>query len=63
MATGLTLRSLAGIGWALGIGSARDTAFYWLNLTLYTPACLAMLVATVLVCRSAQAGDPGPAHC
>lgn len=42
VAAGLLLRGGAGIVWALGIGASRDTLFYWLNLTAYTPICLVL---------------------
>lgn len=40
VAAGLLLRGTAGLVWALALDSA--TPFYWLNLFLYTPLCLAM---------------------
>lgn len=40
LAAGLTARALLGLAWAFGDTS---TTFYWLNLFLYTPACVALL--------------------
>ena len=40
VAVGLVARCLAGIAWVAGIGASRETPFYWLNLTAYTPICL-----------------------
>jgi hypothetical protein len=47
VAAGLTLRALAGLGWALGIGARRDSVFYKLNLGLYTPVCVLLAAATI----------------
>lgn len=49
VAVGALLRGGAGIIWALGIGARRDTAFYWLNLTAYTPICLILCGAAAVV--------------
>ncbi|MEU3839073.1 DUF3995 domain-containing protein [Streptomyces sp. NPDC028635] len=46
---GLSLRALAGLYWLF----AKDTgtAFYWLNLALYTPLCAVLAVAALRVAR------------
>ena len=49
VAGGALLRSGAGIIWALGIGANRDSAFYRLNLTAYTPICLILSGAATVV--------------
>lgn len=49
-------RAIAGIVWILGIGASTATPFYWLNLFLYTPACLVMFAASVVVLRSPAQG-------
>ena len=49
------IRAIAGAVWILGIDSSTATPFYWLNLFLYTPACLVMFTACVVILRS-------PAH-
>ncbi len=49
VAAGLLLRGGAGVVWALGIGAHRGTAFYWLNLIGYTPACLVTCAAALIV--------------
>ncbi len=49
VALGLLARGLAGVAWIAGIGAARDTPFYWLNLTTYTPVCLVLSVAAGIV--------------
>lgn len=49
------IRAIAGVVWIAGIGSSAAMPFYWLNLFLYTPACMVMSVACVVVLRS-------PAH-
>ncbi len=47
VAAGLLLRALAGMGWALGRLPVKSRSFYWLNLLIYTPACLLCFVAAV----------------
>ncbi|MEW2484904.1 DUF3995 domain-containing protein [Streptomyces sp. NPDC048411] len=46
---GTAVRGLAGVAWAFGVRAGLDDGagdtFYWLNLTLYTPLCLAMSMA------------------
>ncbi|WP_242882813.1 DUF3995 domain-containing protein [Actinomadura litoris] len=49
VAAGAGVRALAGVAWAFGIGAERDSAFYRLNLVLYTPLCLLLVAATALV--------------
>jgi hypothetical protein len=49
------IRAIAGVVWILGIDASTATPFYWLNLALYTPACLVMFAACFVVLRS-------PAH-
>ena len=40
VAIGLMMRGLIGLVWVCGIGADTHSAFYVLNLALYTPACL-----------------------
>ncbi|WP_369246651.1 DUF3995 domain-containing protein [Streptomyces sp. R41] len=49
VAAGLSLRTLAGVYWLF----AQDTgtAFYWLNLGLYTPLCALLCTAALKVAR------------
>ncbi|MGW7364008.1 DUF3995 domain-containing protein [Streptomyces sp. NPDC054841] len=49
VAAGLSLRALAGIYWLF----AKETgsAFYWLNLALYTPLCAGLAIAALRVAR------------
>ncbi|MBO1334044.1 DUF3995 domain-containing protein [Streptomyces sp. VRA16 Mangrove soil] len=49
VAAGLALRGAAGLYWI----AAKDpgTAFYWLNLGLYTPLCGALALAAARVAR------------
>ena len=49
VATGLSLRALAGI-YRL-FAKETGTAFYWLNLALYTPLCAILAVAALRVAR------------
>ncbi|KRE34304.1 DUF3995 domain-containing protein [Paenibacillus sp. Soil724D2] len=49
LSTGLFLRSLAGIVWVFGIGADPKTIFYWLNLFGYTPICIGLFIASMLV--------------
>lgn len=49
LAAGLAARAALGLVWAFG---DTGTAFYWLNLVLYTPACLALLTIDVGLIRA-----------
>jgi hypothetical protein len=49
LVAGLTARAALGLVWAFG---DTGTAFYWLNLLLYTPACLALLTIDVGLIRA-----------
>ncbi|MGY0060193.1 DUF3995 domain-containing protein [Streptomyces sp. LZ34] len=49
VAVGLSLRALAGIYWLFA--KETGTAFYWLNLTPYTPLCAVLAVAALRVVR------------
>ncbi|WP_112239678.1 alpha/beta fold hydrolase [Kribbella monticola] len=44
LAAGLTARATLGLVWTF---TGTGTAFFWLNLFLYTPACVALLVIDV----------------
>ncbi|MEV1167081.1 DUF3995 domain-containing protein [Nonomuraea sp. NPDC049784] len=55
VATGLLVRGVAGLVWAFGIGASLDTPFYWLNLLVYEPVCLALFAGTVIVSRLPRA--------
>ncbi|QNE17709.1 DUF3995 domain-containing protein [Kribbella qitaiheensis] len=44
LAAGLAARATLGLFWAF---ADTGTAFYWLNLFLYTPACMALLAIDV----------------
>ncbi|MET9469182.1 DUF3995 domain-containing protein [Streptomyces sp. NPDC006544] len=53
VAAGLTVRGLAGLGWAAGLlDSPPDSPFPTLNLVLYTPACLAFGWAAARLARA-----------
>lgn len=53
VAAGLTVRGLAGLGWAAGLlDSPPDSPFHTLNLALYTPACLAFGWAAARLART-----------
>ena len=47
------IRAIAGVLWIAGIGSPATSPFWWLNLFLYTPACLVMFAGCVVLLRSA----------
>jgi hypothetical protein len=49
LVVGLAGRVLLGVGCA--IADDPGTAFYWLNLFLYTPACVALLILDVGLIR------------
>jgi 4,5:9,10-diseco-3-hydroxy-5,9,17-trioxoandrosta-1(10),2-diene-4-oate hydrolase len=55
---GLLVRALAGLVWACGIGVGTGTAFYRLNLLVYTPACLALGAAAAAVAGHEANGRP-----
>ncbi|HZR42844.1 MAG TPA: DUF3995 domain-containing protein [Ktedonobacteraceae bacterium] len=52
VATGLLVRAAMGIGWTLGLAPARSRWFYRLNLLVYTPVCLILFIAAVVVLSS-----------
>ncbi|WP_432878648.1 DUF3995 domain-containing protein [Kribbella sp. CA-245084] len=49
LAAGLAVRAALGVVW---IFTAGGTAFFWLNLLLYTPACIALCVTDVKLLRT-----------
>ncbi|MBT2505454.1 DUF3995 domain-containing protein [Streptomyces sp. ISL-98] len=55
VACGTALRGLVGVAWACGVEAGLDPGagdtFYWLNLALYTPLCLAMAAAAIGLAR------------
>ncbi|MDP9868841.1 MULTISPECIES: DUF3995 domain-containing protein [Streptosporangium] len=51
VATGASLRGLAGLVWAFGLGADPATPFYWLNLLLYTPLCFALATTTAVTLK------------
>ena len=55
VACGTAVRGLAGLAWALGLRAGLEegagSTFYWLNLALYTPLCLALAAAALRVAR------------
>lgn len=53
LAAGLAARAALGLVWAFG---DTGTAFYWLNLFFYTPACLALLTIDVGLIRARRPG-------
>lgn len=52
VATGLLVRGVAGIGWALGLAPTRSRLFYRLNLLFYTPVCVVRFIVAVAVAYS-----------
>ena len=54
LAAGLALRATAGLAWDFGVGTDSGTAFYWLNLFFYTPACITLLAVDVRLLRTRQ---------
>ncbi|MEU7742283.1 hypothetical protein [Nonomuraea sp. NPDC049158] len=51
---GVLVRGLVGLVWAFGLGADTGSPFYWLNLFLYTPVCLAMTLAVGIVLMRAR---------
>jgi hypothetical protein len=54
LAAGLALRAAAGVVWGFGLGADSGTAFYWLNLFFYTPACITLLAVDLRLLRTKQ---------
>lgn len=52
LAIGFLLRGAAGIMWIVGLLPARSKLFYKLNLLVYTPACLILFLAAIVVMSS-----------
>lgn len=50
LVAGLAARTVLGVVWAFGAGDG-GRAFFWLNLLLYTPLCLALLLADLGIVR------------
>lgn len=48
---GLSARAAVGLVWVLGIGSDTATPFYWLNLFVYTPACVLLAGVDLAILR------------
>lgn len=51
LAAGLAARATAGLVWITGAGDL-STAFYWLNLLLYTPLCIGLCAADLKMLRA-----------
>ncbi|MGW0662754.1 DUF3995 domain-containing protein [Streptodolium elevatio] len=58
VAGGLALRASAGAVWITGVGGDMDVPFYWLNLVLYTPACVGFGYAAMRL--AATPVEPSP---
>ncbi|TCN32256.1 uncharacterized protein DUF3995 [Kribbella orskensis] len=54
LAAGLAVRAAAGLVWDFGLGTDSGTAFYWLNLFFYTPACISLLAVDLRLLRTRQ---------
>ena len=54
LAAGLAVRTAAGLVWDFGLGTDSGTAFYWLNLFFYTPACITLLAVDLRLLRTRQ---------
>ncbi|MDR8407847.1 hypothetical protein MTP10_03740 [Nonomuraea sp. 3-1Str] len=53
---GALVRGELGLAWAFGLGTDTASAFYRLNLFLYTPVCLATALAVGVVLVRARPG-------
>lgn len=51
VAIGLTVRAIAGVVWAFGIGADPGSTFYRLNLLVYTPVCIGFGYAAASLAR------------
>jgi pimeloyl-ACP methyl ester carboxylesterase len=45
-------RAALGVVWCFGVGAATNTAFYWLNLLVYTPACVLLVAGDLRMVRA-----------
>lgn len=54
LAAGLAVRAAAGLMWDFGLGTDSGTAFFWLNLFFYTPACITLLAVDLRLLRTRQ---------
>ncbi|MEQ4720389.1 hypothetical protein [Nonomuraea sp. B19D2] len=55
---GLLVRAELGLAWAFGLGTDTGTPFYWLNLLLYSPLCVALRLATdAVLMRASSSGS------
>jgi pimeloyl-ACP methyl ester carboxylesterase len=51
LVAGVAARAALGVLWTFGIGTDPSSAFYWLNLLLYTPAAVLLVLADLSVLR------------
>lgn len=58
LVAGLFARSAAGLVWASGLGTSPHAPFFWLNLLVYTPACLALFAAAVVATGPYRSAGP-----
>ncbi|SEL86204.1 DUF3995 domain-containing protein [Streptacidiphilus jiangxiensis] len=59
VAAGLGMRGVAGLVWISGVGSDPQAPFYWLNLLLYTPACMTLAPLALSVVTGPRAAGIG----
>jgi len=45
-------RATLGLVWCFGVGVDTSTAFYWLNLLVYTPACVLLVIGDLHLVRA-----------
>lgn len=54
VAVGLTVRAIAGVVWAFGVGADPGSTFYRLNLLVYTPVCIGFGYAAARLARGGR---------
>ncbi|GAA4977183.1 hypothetical protein GCM10023205_50720 [Yinghuangia aomiensis] len=59
VAVGLTVRAIAGVAWAFGIGADSGSTFYRLNLLVYTPVCIGFGYAAARLARGGRSRTAG----
>jgi 4,5:9,10-diseco-3-hydroxy-5,9,17-trioxoandrosta-1(10),2-diene-4-oate hydrolase len=60
LVVGVAARAALGVIWAFGIGTDTSSSFYWLNLLLYTPAAVLLVLADLSILRRGASGRARP---
>jgi hypothetical protein len=60
LVVGVAARAALGVIWAFGIGTDTSSPFYWLNLLLYTPGAVLLVLADLSILRRGASGRAWP---